>query len=107
MTIEMDDRNRSISLVDTPQQGQGDGMIATHGDDAGESLARSRETVLISVGEGLPHEEIVVAMFDLLDGPVIVIPDHSLAFVHFNSRRNFGDHTKSRGYHHNPRYEDH
>lgn len=51
-------------------------MIATHGDDAGECLARSREAVFVSVGEGLPHEEIVVAMFDLLDGPTVVISGH-------------------------------
>lgn len=41
MTVEMDHSNRPVSLVDTPQQGQGDGMVATHGDNAREGLARS------------------------------------------------------------------
>jgi len=53
-------------------------MITAHSDDAGEGLASSRETVLISVGEGLPHEEIVMAMFDLLNGPAVVVSDYLL-----------------------------
>lgn len=59
-------------------------MVATHGDDAGESLSRSRETVLISVGEGLPHEEVVVAMFNLLNSPAVIIAGHLLTFAHFS-----------------------
>lgn len=78
MTIEMNHRNRSIGLVNTPQQGQSNCMVTAHSDDAGEGLASSRETVLISVGEGLPHEEIVMAMFDLLNGPAVVVSDYLL-----------------------------
>lgn len=79
MAIEMNDRNRPVRLVDTPQQRQRDGMVPAHGYNPRQGLASAGETDLVCVGEGLAHEEAVVACFDLLDGPVVVEPNQYIS----------------------------
>lgn len=73
MAIEVDHSNRSVRLVNTPQQRKGNCVVTTHGNDTGEGLASLRKTLLVCVGEGLAHEDAVVAFFNLLDSPGIVI----------------------------------
>lgn len=73
MTIKMNHRHRPIRPVNTPQQRQRDGMVTAHGDNPREGLASLRETIFIGVGEGLAHEDAVVAFFDLLDCPGVVV----------------------------------
>lgn len=73
MTIKMNHRHRPIRLVNTPQQRQRDGMVTSHGDNPREGLVGLGETTFVSVGERLAHEEAVVALFDLLDCPGVVI----------------------------------
>lgn len=73
MTIKMNHRHWPICLVNTPQQRQRDGMVTPHGDNPREGLAGLGETAFVGVGERLAHEEAVVALFDLLDCPGIVI----------------------------------
>lgn len=83
MTIKMNYCNRPIGLVETPQQGKGNGMVAAHGDDAREGFSSSRETVFIGVSVGFAHEEAVVALFNLLDCPCVIIPVFGYFLSHF------------------------
>lgn len=69
----MDDRHRPIRPVDTPQQGEGDGVVTAEGDDARKCLASLGKTLLVGIGEGLAHQDAVVAFLDLLDGPGVVV----------------------------------
>ena len=48
-------------------------MVAAEGDDAGEGSAVFGGAFFVGIGEGLAHEEGVVAFFDLLDGVRIVV----------------------------------
>ena len=86
MTIKMDHRHRSIRLVDTPQQRQRDGMITSHGDNPWKGLAGLGETIFVGVGERLAHEEAVVALFNLLDCPGVVVSAIALSTLNFNSK---------------------
>lgn len=69
----MDDRDRPIGLVDTSQQGKGDGVVTTHGDYARKRLASLGDTLFVGISEGLAHQDAVVAFLDLLDGPGVVV----------------------------------
>lgn len=58
MAVKVDDRHRPVGAVDGPQQRQGDGVVATQGNDSGQRLALERtldgRTGLIGVGGRLP-----------------------------------------------------
>lgn len=69
----MDHGDRPVGSVEAPQDGQGDGMVTAHGDDAGERLAGLGEAFLVGIGEWLSHEDAVVALFDLADCPFVVV----------------------------------
>lgn len=74
MAIKVDHRHWTIRFVDAAQQRKGDGVVAPHGDDPRQGLPGLGEAVLISVGERLAHEDAVMAFFDLLDGPGVIVP---------------------------------
>lgn len=104
MAVEVNDGDRAVGLVDTAQQRQGDGVVTAEGDDTRQGFARPGHAVLVGIGVGLAHEDAVVALFNLLDGPFIVVPmgsqrDDLYAAVDI--------HTKSRGCRHNPGFSDH
>jgi hypothetical protein len=48
-------------------------MITTEGDNAGKGLACPGQSWLVGIGKRLTHENTVVAFFDLLNSPCIVI----------------------------------
>jgi hypothetical protein len=79
--VEVDHGDWAVGLVHAAKDWEGDGVVAAHGDDTGESLALLRETGLFGVGGGLAHEDAVVAFFDLVDGPVWVVPSDGQAGV--------------------------
>jgi hypothetical protein len=78
MAVEMDHSYRPVSLVDTAQQWQCDGMITTQGDDPRQSLSGPGQSFSVRVSERLAHEQAVVSFFDLLDGPSVVVPVRQL-----------------------------
>ena len=75
MAIEMDHGDGTIRLVNAAQQRKGDGVVASHGDNPRQGLASLGEAVLISIGVRFAHEDAVVAFFDLLDSPRVVVPE--------------------------------
>jgi hypothetical protein len=79
--VEVDHGDWSVGLVHAAKDGEGDGVVAAHGDDTRESLALLCKSRLFSVGGGLAHEDAVVAFFDLVDGPVWVVPSDDQAGV--------------------------
>lgn len=48
-------------------------MVAAKGDDAGQRLALDSRAVLVSVGGRRSREDVEVALFDLRQGPGVVI----------------------------------
>ena len=56
-------------------------MIAAHGDDTRESLAMLGLAGHMRVCGRVTHKDAVVALFDLLDGPFIIVPVLAVSFV--------------------------
>ena len=73
MTVKVNHGHRPIGLVDTPQQGQCDGVITTKGNNTRKGLASTRKTGFISIKVRLAHQDAVVSLFDLLDCPGVVV----------------------------------
>ncbi len=71
----MDYRYRAVSSVDGTQQGESDGVVTSEGYDARQGLAVLCRAEFFGACHGRAGEEIVVAMFNLLQSPSIVIPD--------------------------------
>lgn len=73
MAVKVDDGDRPVGAVDGPQQGEGDGVVAAEGDDARERLALDGRAALVGVGRRGAGEDAVVAVFDLLERPGVVV----------------------------------
>lgn len=73
MAVEVNDRDRSVRLVDTSQQGKGDSVVTAESDDTRESLSSLGEALLVRICERLAHQDAVVTLLNLLDSPGIVI----------------------------------
>lgn len=73
MAIKVNHRHRPISLVDTSQQWQRNGMITTQRDNSRQGLAPARKPEPVRIGEWLAHQNTVVAFLNLLDCPGIVV----------------------------------
>lgn len=75
MTVEVNDSDWAVGLVHTAQQGQSNGVVATHGNDTREGLAMLRLASNVGIGSGFTHENAVVTFFDLLNSPLVVVSD--------------------------------
>ena len=71
--VEVDDADGAIRFVDTAEEGQGDGMVAAEGDDAGKRLARLADARRVGSCGRRASEEHVVAIFDLLESIGVVV----------------------------------
>ena len=80
VTVEVDDGHRAVLAVDGAQQGEGDGVVTSQGDDSGQGLALLGGAELVGVGGGLPGEDAVVALLDLVQSPSVVEPDDVALF---------------------------
>lgn len=80
MRIEVDDRNGTICAVHATKQRKGDRVVAAQCDHARESPALERRTDLARVGCWCPHHNAVMALFDLVDGPGIIVPVPSQSY---------------------------
>jgi hypothetical protein len=74
MAVEVDYRHGAIGAVDGAEQRQGDGVVTTERDDAGQGLAVLGRTFLPGVGLGRAGKEGVVAFLDLVEGVGVVVP---------------------------------
>lgn len=63
----------AVGLVHTAKQRQSNGVIPSHGDHSGQGPACSRNARLARIAGGLTHQDAIVAFFNLLDGPGIVV----------------------------------
>lgn len=73
VAVEVDDGDRSVGPIQTAEDGESDGMVASEGYDAGECLSGLGEAFLVGICEGPSHEDAVVAFFYLADGPFVVV----------------------------------
>lgn len=73
MTVEVDDSDWPVCLVDTAQQRQCNGVVASKGNYTREGLACPRGPSIVGTAVGLAHQQAVMALLDLLDGPGIVV----------------------------------
>ena len=69
----MNDADWAVGFVYGAEQRERDCMVTTQSDDAGEGFAFQCRAYCFCVGLRLAHEELVVAVFDLLDGVSIVV----------------------------------
>lgn len=70
----MDDRHRPVGPVDRPQQGKGDGVVSTERNDPRQGLALLCRAQLVSIRGWVAREDGMVALFDLMKSPRVVIP---------------------------------
>lgn len=73
MTVEVDDSDRPVCLVDTAQQRQCNGVVTSKRNYTWKGLACPRGPSIVGTGVGLAHQQAVMALLDLLDGPGIVV----------------------------------
>lgn len=73
MAIEVDDSDWSVSLVDTAQQRQCNSVVTSKRNYTWEGLACTRWAHTVGIGIGLAHQQAVMALLNLLDGPGIVV----------------------------------
>jgi hypothetical protein len=81
MGIEVDDRDRTVSTVDGPEQRESDSVISTEGDDSGECLSVLSRSLLLRVSSGSTGENGVVSLFDLVEGPSVVVSATQISLV--------------------------
>ncbi len=74
VAVEVDDRDGAVGAVDGAQQRQGDGVVAAEGDDARERLAVLGWALLPGVRLGRAREDVIVPLFDLVEGVGVVVP---------------------------------
>ena len=100
MRIEVDYGDRTVCTVDGAEEGKGNCMVAAKGDDSWESLAVLCWALFLRVCGGRAGEDAVVAFFNLLESPCVVVSiaySQSLLLCIETLRL-----TKSLGYLHNP-----
>lgn len=73
MGVKVDDSDRSVGLVHATQKWQSDGVVASKRDDTRQCLTVLGDTCCLSISCWLSHEDAVVPMLDLFNGPSIVV----------------------------------
>lgn len=73
MAVKVNHRDGAVRPVDGPEQGEGDRVVSAEGDDARQCLALLGEASLLGSRLGLPCEDCIVALFNLLQSPRVVV----------------------------------
>jgi len=73
MGVEVDDGYGAVSAVHASEEREGDGVVASECYDARKRFAVFRDPEFAGVGRGVTHEDAVVAFFDLVDRPGVVV----------------------------------
>lgn len=71
--VEVDDGDGAVCFVHAPEQRESDGVVASEGDDTWEDFSVLGDADVVGFRCGCPHEDAVVAFFDLLEGPFVVV----------------------------------
>jgi hypothetical protein len=74
MRVEVNNCDRAIRLVHAAEKRQGNGVVASERDHSRECLAMLRDPKLFSISGRLTHENRIVAFFNLVDSPGIIVP---------------------------------
>ncbi len=74
MTIKMNHADGPIASIDTAQQRQGDGVVSTKGNHSRQRLAMFARSSLFRRRLRLAGQDRVVALLDLANGILIIIP---------------------------------
>ena len=69
----MNDADGAIGFIYGAEQRECDCMVTAQSDDTGKGFAFSGRAEFVCVGLRAAHEELVMAVFDLLDGVGVVI----------------------------------
>ena len=73
MRVKVDDGDGTISTVDGAEEGESDGVVTSEGDDSWEGFAVLGWSFLLRVGGRFAGEDCVVAFFDLVKGPGVIV----------------------------------
>jgi hypothetical protein len=73
MGIEMDYGDGTVGAVDGAKEGEGNCVVTAEGDDSGEGLAILGGAFLFGVCGWGAGEDAVVAFFNLMEGPCVVV----------------------------------
>jgi hypothetical protein len=73
MAVKVDDSDGTVVPVDTPQDGEDNGMVTSESDNPGKGPSLQSRTLLLSVGVGLSRQDSIMTLFDLVNGPGIVV----------------------------------
>jgi hypothetical protein len=104
MGVEVDDGDWTIGAVDAAEERQGDGVVASQGDDAGEGMSFLADAQGGGVRGGGTLQDAVVAFFDLLEGVGVVVAGSLISLLLETRRtgtRGRSRLTKSQEYLHN------
>lgn len=74
VAVKVDHRDGPVGTVDRSQQRQRDGVVATEGNHSRQGFALLRGAELVGIGGWVACEDIVVALFDLVQSPCVVVP---------------------------------
>ena len=69
----MNHRDGSVSTVDRPKERESNRVVTTERDDSGKGLAGLRWSFLFGVGGRSTSQNRVVAFFDLVESPSVVV----------------------------------
>ena len=103
VAVEVDDRNLAVRTVDGSQERKNDSVVATKRNDTRVVLAvggkrderLATECIITERREGRAMKEFLMAIFDLLDGEVVIVRgDGNIAAVDYFETREEGVHLK-------------
>lgn len=81
MAVKVNDRHGPVRPVDGAQQGQGDGVVSTEGDDPGEGLGAQSRAGLVCIGSRGAAQDLVVALLNLAERPGVVVSVANMEIV--------------------------
>jgi hypothetical protein len=74
MRVEVNDCDRTIRLIHAAEKRQSNSVVASERYHPRKRLAMLRDSKLFSISGRFTHENRIVAFFDLVDGPGIIVP---------------------------------
>jgi ActR/RegA family two-component response regulator len=76
MGVKVDDCDGSVRLVHRAQERKSYSVVTSHGNNTGQCLSVLGGAGHVCVCSRLAHQNTVVAFFNLLQGPLIVVTGH-------------------------------
>ena len=79
MAVEVDHADGAVGLVHAAHERERDGVVAAERDDARQRRALDRGPGPVRVGRRLAEEDRAVAVLDLLDGVLVIVPTSAIS----------------------------